>query len=71
MIYDSAFHPQTGEKNFFLGRMSCQVPGNMIITGMMMTWYKSNTATILLQWTNQTFNAIANYTNRNASSNMS
>ncbi len=70
VIYDSAFHPQTGEKNFFLGRMSCQVPGNMIITGMMMTWYKSNTATILLQWANQTFNATANYTNRNASSNI-
>jgi tricarboxylate carrier len=68
VIYESAFHPQTGEKNFFLGRMSCQVPANMIITGAMMTWYKSNTATILLQWANQTFNATANYTNRNASS---
>ena len=40
----------------------------MLITGAMMTWYKSNTAAILLQWVNQTFNATANYTNRNASS---
>jgi len=68
VLYDSAFHPQTGEKNFLLGRMSCQVPANMLITGAMMTWYKSNTAAIILQVVNQTFNATANYTNRNASS---
>eukprot|EP00802_Teleaulax_amphioxeia_P007177 Tamp_07183.p2 GENE.Tamp_07183~~Tamp_07183.p2 ORF type:complete len:338 (-),score=64.87 Tamp_07183:1540-2514(-) len=68
VIYESAFHPQTGEKNFFLGRMSCQVPANMLITSAMMTWYKSNTAAVILQWVNQTFNATTNYTNRNASS---
>lgn len=33
-----------------------------------MTWYKSNTATVILQMVNQTFNATANYTNRNTSS---
>lgn len=39
-LYESAFHPDTGDLQNVFGRMSFQVPGGMAVTGAMLQWYK-------------------------------
>uniref|UniRef100_A0A158P822 Sideroflexin-3 n=1 Tax=Angiostrongylus cantonensis TaxID=6313 RepID=A0A158P822_ANGCA len=40
------------------------------LCGAMMIWYKSTSAVLFWQWANQSFNALVNYTNRNAKSDL-
>nr|CRZ25773.1 BMA-SFXN-2 [Brugia malayi] len=70
-FYGSAFHPDTGQLQTLPGRMCANAWGGTLLCGAMMLWYKSTKAIVFWQWANQSFNALVNYTNRNAQSPLS
>jgi len=55
-LYESSFHPDSGELQNVIGRMSCQVPGGMILTGAMLQWYK-----LVLQYMLQLYKLVLQY----------
>ena len=52
-LYESAFHPDSGDLQNVFGRMSFQVPGGMAITGAMLQFYKTVPAVVFWQFVNQ------------------
>ena len=65
-LYESAFHPDTGDRIPLVGRMCFQAPGCAILAACMLVWHRSLPGTLFLQWVNQSFMAVCNYSNRNA-----
>jgi len=62
-VYDSAYHPTTGDLVFMPGRMSFQAPGNCIIASGMIIFYRTPIQAITGQLVNQCFNSTVNICN--------
>ncbi|CAL8085816.1 unnamed protein product [Orchesella dallaii] len=67
-IYDSAFHPDTGEKVHWIGRMSGQLPVNVLIYGCMLNFYKTRLSLLFWQWVHRSTGSFLNYSNRSGDS---
>jgi tricarboxylate carrier len=65
-LLESSHHPDTGDRIPLPGRICFQAPGSATIGGFMLTLHSSTSATLFLQWVNQSFMAMCNWCNRNA-----
>ena len=67
-LCDSAVHPDTGEYMNVMGRMCFQPTGSSALSALLLTvGLKSTAMQLFLQWVNQSYMALLNYSNRNAS----
>ncbi|KAJ9573783.1 hypothetical protein L9F63_008820 [Diploptera punctata] len=62
--FDSTFHPDTGEEISLPTRKSAVVPVDGLITGLMMTFYRSIPGIIIGQWAKQTYTSGFDFANR-------
>ncbi|KAI6649789.1 Sideroflexin-3-like [Oopsacas minuta] len=67
-IYDSAFHPDTGDKMLLPFRMCAQIPSAILIVSGILTYHHTLSGVLFWQWFNQSYCATLNFTNRNATS---
>ena len=65
-LLESSHHPDTGERIPLVGRMCFQAPGSALLAAGMLTFHQSTAATLLLQFVNQSYMAVCNWSNRNA-----
>lgn len=63
MVVDTCIHPATGEILFAPGRMSAFTPMNIPIAVFMLN-FQGPVGTVVMQFVNQTYNAVNNYVNR-------
>lgn len=70
-MVDSIIHPDTGKKIPAAFRISGFVPANILICMGMLLPGAGLANQIFWQWVNQSYNVALNYSNRNASSEMS
>ena len=68
-VVSTAIHPDTGKFISWPMRLSSFVPVNLPIAFGMIITAPTPFNTVFWQWVNQTYNALLNYGNRNASSN--
>ena len=60
-LFESGYHPETGERITGIARPPAHVPMNSLLAGGMMASYQIPLGVVLWHWLNQTYNAVMAY----------